>query len=80
MLWMDNKSIMLQSNNSHPRAVQDIGRREKGLKDETNSSCSTVTSEYTPLHGRSQFFSDQMKVSYQVDRSSKFSILSILEL
>ena len=69
--WMDNKSVILLSNYHDPRSVRDIDRRVKGSKEKVKISCPTVIHEYNQHMGGVDFC-DQMKVSYQVDRRSKF--------
>ena len=67
---MDNKSGIL-SNYHDPRSVRDIDRRVKGSKEKVKISCPTVIHEYNQHMGGVDLC-DQMKVSYQVDRRSKF--------
>ena len=69
--WMDNKSVILLSNYHDPRSVRDIDRRVKGSKEKVKISCPTVIHEYNQHMGGVDLC-DQMKVSYQVDRRSKF--------
>ena len=69
---MDNKSTILLSNYHDPRVVRDTERQVKRSKDKVKVSCPTVIYEYNQYMGEVDL-SDQMKVSYQVDRSSKFS-------
>ena len=69
--WMDNKSAILFFNYHDPRVVRDLDRRVKGSKDKVMVSCPTVIYEYNQYMGGFDL-SDQMKVSYQVDRRSKF--------
>ena len=69
--WMDNKPVILLSNYYDPRVVKNIERRVKGLKDKVKVSCPTVIYEYNQFMGGVDLC-DQMKVSYQVDRKSKF--------
>ena len=69
--WMDNKAVILLSNCHDPRAVQQIDRRVKGSKDKVKVSCPTVTQEYNQYMGGVDL-SDQMKVTYEVDRRRKF--------
>lgn len=69
--WMDNKSVTLLSSCHDPRVVQQIDRRVKGSKDKVKVSCPNLIHEYNQYMGGVDL-SDQMKVSYQVDRRSKF--------
>ena len=69
--WIDNKSVILLSNYHDPRVVGDTKRRVKGSKDKVKVSCPTIIYDYNQYMGRVDL-SDQLKVSYQVDRRSKF--------
>ena len=69
--WMDNKSVILLSNYHDPKSVRDIDRQVKGSKEKVKISCPTVIHEYNQHMGGVDLC-DQMKVSYQVDRRSKF--------
>ena len=69
--WMDNKSVILLSNYHGPRSVRNIDRGVKGSKEKVKVSCPTVIHEYNQHIGGVDLC-DQMKVSYQVDRRSKF--------
>ena len=66
--WMDNKSIILLSNYLNPKEMQQINCRVKGSKDKVKVTCPTVI-----IHEYNQFMggvnlSNQMKVTYEVDR------------
>lgn len=69
--WMDNKSVLLLSSVHDPRSVQMIERGVKGSKDKLKVSCPSVIREYNQYMGGVDQC-DQMKVTYQVDRRSKF--------
>ena len=69
--WMDNKLVILLSNHHDPREVKHIGRRVKGSKDKIKVSCPTVIHAYNQYMGGVDL-ADQMKVTYPVDRRSKF--------
>ena len=69
--WMDNKSVILLSNYFNPKETQQIERRVKGSKDEVKVTCPSVIQEYNQFM-RGVDLSDQMKVTYEVDRRSKF--------
>ena len=69
--WMDNKSVILLSNYFDPRETQQIDRRVKGSKDKVKVTCPSVIHEYNQFMGGVDL-SDQMKVTYEVDRRSKF--------
>ena len=68
---MDNKSVILLSNYFNPKETQQIERRVKGSKDKVKVTCPSAIQEYTQLMGGVDL-SDQMKVTYEVDRQSKF--------
>ena len=51
--------------------MQQIERRVKGSKDKVNVTCPSVIQEYNQFMGGVDL-SDQMKVTYEVDRRSKF--------
>ena len=69
--WMDNKSVILLSNYFNLKETQQIERRVKGLKDKVKVTCQSVIQEYNQFMGGVDL-SDQMKVTYKVDRRSKF--------
>ena len=69
--WMDNKSVMLLSNYFNPKEMQHIERRVKGSKDKVKVTCPSVIQEYNQFMGGVDL-SDQMKITYEVDRRSKF--------
>ena len=69
--WMDNKSVILLSNYFNPKETQQIERRVKGSKDKVKVTCPSVIQEYNQFMGGVDL-SDQMKVTYEVDRRSKF--------
>ena len=69
--WMDNKSVMLLSNYFNPKEMQQIERRVKGSKDKVKVTCPSVNQEYNQFMGGVDL-SDQMKITYEVDRRSKF--------
>ena len=69
--WMDNKSVVLLSNYFNPKETQQIERRVKGSKHKVKVTCPSVIQEYNPFMGGGDL-SDQMKVSYEVYRRSKF--------
>ena len=68
---MDNKSVILLSNYFNPKETQQIERRVKGSKDKVKVTCPSVIQEYNQFMGGVDL-SDQMKVTYEVDRRSKF--------
>ena len=63
----------LVTNYHDPKVVRDIERQVKGSEDKLKVSCRTVIFEYNQ-YMRGVDLSDQMKVSYQVDRISKFRL------
>ena len=67
--WMDNKSVVLLSNYFNPKETQQIERRVKGSKDKV--LCPSVIQAYNQFMGGVDL-SDEMKVTYEVDRRSKF--------
>ena len=69
--WMDNKSVILLSNYFNPKETQQIERRVKGSKDKVKVTCPSVIQEYNQFMGAVDL-SDQMKVTCEVDRWSKF--------
>ena len=69
--WMDNKSVILLSNYFNPKETQQIERRVKGSKDKVKVTCPSVIQECNQFMGGVDL-SDQMKVTYEVDRWSKF--------
>ena len=69
--WMDNKSVILLSNYFNRKETQQIGRRVKGSKDKVKVTCPSAIQEYNQFMGDVDL-SDQMKVTYEVDRRSKF--------
>ena len=69
--WMDNKSVILSSNYSNPKEMQQLELRVKGSKDKVKVTCPSVIQEYNKFMGGVDL-SNQMKVTYQVDRRSKF--------
>jgi hypothetical protein len=69
--WMDNNSVTLLSSCHDPRVVQQIDRRVMGSKDKVQVSCPNIIHEYNQYMGGVDL-ADQMKVTYQVDRRSKF--------
>ena len=68
---MDNKSVILLSNDFNPKETQQIERRVIGSKDKVKLTCPSVIQEYNQFMGGVDL-SDQMKVTYEVDRRSKF--------
>ena len=68
---MDNKTVILLSNYLNPKETQQIDCRLKGSKDKVKVTCPTVIHEYNQFIGGVDF-SDQMKVTYEVDCRSKF--------
>ena len=70
--WMDNKSVVLLSNYFNPEDTQQIERRGKGSKDKVKVTCPSVFQEYNQSMGGVDL-RDQMKVTYEVDRRSKFT-------
>ena len=70
--WMDSKSVILLSNYFNPKETQQIERRVKGSKDKFKVICPSVIQEYNQSMGGVDL-SDQMKVTYEVDRRSKFT-------
>ena len=70
---MDNKSVILLSNYFNPKETQQIERRVKGSNDKVKVTCPSVIQEYNQFMGGVDL-SDQMKVTYEVDRRSKFRI------
>ena len=66
---MDNKSVILLYFN--PKETQQIKRRVKGSKDKVKVTCPSAIQEYNQFMGDVDL-SDQMKVTYEVDRRSKF--------
>ena len=70
--WMDNKSVILLFNCFNPKETQQIEHRVKGSKDNVKVTCPSVIQEYSQFMGDVDL-SDQMKVTYEVDRQSKFS-------
>ena len=69
--WMDNKSVILLSNYFNPKETQQIEQRVKGSKDKVKVSCQSIIQEYNQFMGGVDL-SDQMKVTYELDRRSKF--------
>ena len=69
--WMDNKSVIFLSNCFNPKETQQIERRVKGSKDKIKVTCPSVIQEYNQFMGGADL-SDQMKVTYEVDRRSNF--------
>ena len=69
--WMDNKSVILLSNYFNPKETQQIERRVKGSKDKVKVTCPSAIQEYNQFMGGVDL-SDQMRVTYEVDRWSKF--------
>ena len=69
--WMENKSVILLSNYFNPKETQQIEHRVKGSKDKVKVTCPYVIQEYNQFM-RGIDLSDQMKVTYEVDRRSKF--------
>ena len=69
--WMDNKSVILLSNYFNPKETQQIERRVKGSKDKVKVTCLSAIQEYNQFMGGVDL-SDQMKVTYEIDRRSKF--------
>ena len=67
---MDNKSVILLSNYFNIKETQQIERRVKGSKDKFKVTCSSIIQEYNQFMG-GVYLSDQMKVTYEVDRQSK---------
>ena len=68
---MDNKSVILLSNHFNPKETQQIERIVKGLKDKVKVTCPSVIQEYSQFMGGVDL-SDEMKVTYEVDRRIKF--------
>ena len=68
---MDSKSVILLSHYFKPKEMKQIERRVKGSKDKVKITCPSVIQEYNQFMGVSDL-SDQMKVTYEVDRWSKF--------
>lgn len=69
--WIYNKYIILLSNYHDPRVARDIDRLVKGLNDKVKVSWPNIIYDYNQYMGGNDL-SDQMKVSYQVNRRSKF--------
>ena len=69
--WMDSNSVILLSNYFNPKETQQIKCRVKGSKDKVKVTCPSVIQEYNQFMGGIDH-SDQMKVTYEVDRRSKF--------
>ena len=69
--WMGNKSVILLSNYFNPKETQQIERRVKGSKNKVKVTCPSVIQEYNQFMGGVDL-SDQMKVTYEVDRRDKF--------
>ena len=69
--WMDNKPVLLLSNCHDPRVAQQIERKVKGSKEKLKISCPALIHNYTQYMGGVDL-ADQMKVSYQLDRRSKY--------
>ena len=69
--WMGNKSVIFLSNYFNPKETQQIERRVKGSKDKVKVTCPSVIQEYNQFMGGVDL-SDQMKVTDEVDRRSKF--------
>ena len=68
---MDNKSVILLSHYFNPKEMQQIERRVKGSKDKVKVTYPFVIQEYNQFMGGVNL-SDEMKVTYEVDRRSKF--------
>ena len=68
---MENKSVILLTNYFNPKETQQIERRVKVSKDKVKVTCPSVIQEYNQFMGGVDL-SDQMKVTYEVDRRSKF--------
>ena len=68
---MDNKSVILLSNYFNPKETQQIERRVQGSKDKVKVTCRSIIQEYNQFMGGVDL-SDQMKVTYEADRQSKF--------
>ena len=69
--WMDNKSVILPTNRFNSEAIQQINQRAK-RSEKMNVSCPSVVHEYNQFMGGVRLC-DQIKVTYEVDRCSKFS-------
>ena len=69
--WIYNKCIILLSNYHDPRVARDADRLVKGLNDKVKVSWPNIIYDYNQYMGGNDL-SDQMKVSYQVNRRSKF--------
>ena len=69
--WMDNKSVIVLSNYFNTKETQQIERRVKGSKDKVKVTCPSVIQEYNQFMGGVNL-SDQIKVTYEVHRRSKF--------
>ena len=70
---MDNTSVILLSNYFNPKETKQIESRVKGSKDKVKVTCPSVIQEYNQFMGGVDL-SDQMKVTYEVDRQSKFDV------
>ena len=70
---MDNKSAILLSNYFNLKETQQIECRVKGSKDKVKVTCPSVIQENNQSMGGVEL-SDQMKVTYEVDRRSKFHL------
>ena len=68
---MDNKPVLLLSNCHDSRVAQQIERRVKGSKEKLKISCPALIHDYNQYMGGVNL-ADQMKVSYQLDRRSKY--------
>ena len=68
---MDNKSAILLSNYFNPKEMLQIERRVKGSKDKVKVTCSSAIQEYNQFM-EGVDLSNQMKVTYEADRRSKF--------
>ena len=69
--WMENKSVILLSNYFKPKETHQIEHRVNNSKDKVKVTCPSVIQEYNQIMGGVDL-SDQMKVTYEVDRRSKF--------
>ena len=69
--WMDNKSVILLSNYFNPKETQQIERRVKDSKDKVKVTWLSAIQEYNQFMGGVDL-SDQMKVTYEIDRRRKF--------
>ena len=69
--WTISQSVILLSNYFNPKETQQIERRVNGSKDKVKVTRPSVIQEYNQFMGGVDL-SDQMKVTCEVDRLSKF--------